>query len=405
MTVTLAAIAMLLAACSSPAGDTPVDPVDYVSTLVGTQSSYELSCGNTYPAVSLPWGMNVWTPQTGENNDGWIYTYDSNKIRGFRQTHQPSPWIKDYGAFSLMPLKDASKPREKERQSVFSHLSETAKPYYYGVYLADQDVKAEMTATERAAIMRFTFPESQNSGIVIDAFDGGSYVDILPDYQTILGYCTNNNGGVEGNFQNWFAIQFDKPATSFDIYDGDKCEYPEKRQREHSMLVVKFSTFRGEQVHARVASSFISADQAFQNLKEVEAFTFEEISDAARNRWNEELSRIEVSGGSIDQYRTFYSCLYRCLQFPRMFYEIGENGEAVHYSPFSGKTEKGVLYTDTGFWDSFRALFPLLNLVYPDVSKEIMAGYANVARENLFLPEWASPGHRSCMVGNSSASV
>ena len=396
-------LALVLTACT--AQDLVTDPVEYVTTLVGTQSDFTLSAGNTYPATALPWGMNFWTPQTGKNGDGWAYTYGAHTIRGFKQTHQPSPWINDYGAFSLMPVRDASKPGEEERASVFSHQSETAKPYYYGVYLADHDIRTEITPTDRAAILRFTFPESKTSGVVIDAYAGGSYVKVLKDNRTVVGYCTNNHGGVVGDFKNWFTIVFDKDIESYDIYNGNALEYPEDRPREHAIAVVKFATARGEQVCARVASSFISADQATRNLGELADKSFEEVRDAAKARWNEVLGRISVGGGTIDQYRTFYSCLYRSVLFPRKLYEIDANGEPVHYSPYNGKVEKGFLYTDTGFWDTFRALFPLLNLVYPDVNAEIQAGLANIARENEFLPEWASPGHRGCMVGNNSASV
>ena len=381
------------------------DPVEYVSTLVGTQSDFTLSAGNTYPAIALPWGMNFWTPQTGRNGDGWAYTYDAHRIRGFKQTHQPSPWINDYAAFSLMPVRDASKPGENDRASVFSHQSEVAKPYYYSVYLADHDIRTEITPTERAAVMRFTFPDSETSGVVIDAYAGGSYVKVLKDKHTVVGYCTNNHGGVEGDFKNWFTVVFDKDIESYDIYNGDALEYPEDRPTEHSIAVVRFATVRGEKVHARVASSFVSAEQAERNLAEVGDRSFDEVCADAKARWNDILGRIAVGGGTMDQYRTFYSCLYRSVLFPRKLYEIDENGQPVHYSPYNGKIEKGYLYTDTGFWDTFRALFPLLNLVYPDVNEEIQAGLANVARESGFLPEWASPGHRNCMVGNNSASV
>ena len=404
--LTLLTLAVLATSCVAPVRETPVtDPADYVSTLVGSMSDYTLSTGNTYPAIALPWGMNFWTPQTGKNGDGWAYTYGAHHIRGFKQTHQPSPWINDYGAFSLMPVRDASKPGERERESIFSHQSEVAKPYYYSVYLADHDIKTEIAPTERAAVLRFTFPDSETSGVVIDAYAGGSYVKVLPDKHTVIGYCTNNHGGVAGDFKNWFTVVFDKEIASFDIYNGEALEYPEDRPREHAIAVVKFSTVRGEQVQARAASSFISAEQAERNLAEVSGRSFDEVRDAAKNRWNEILGRIAVSGGTEDQYRTFYSCLYRSVLFPRKLYEIDAGGEPVHYSPYNGKVEKGYLYTDSGFWDTFRALFPLLNLVYPDVNAEIQAGYVNVARENEFLPEWASPGHRGCMVGNNSASV
>ena len=406
MKKTLILLAFLAAACTAPVQEALItEPADYVSTLVGTQSDFTLSTGNTYPATALPWGMNFWTPQTGRNGDGWAYTYGAHTIRGFKQTHQPSPWINDYGAFSLMPVRDISKPGEEERASVFSHQSETAKPHYYCVYLADHDILAEITPTERAAILRFTFPDSETSGVVIDAYDGGSYVKVMNDRRTVIGYCTNNHGGVEGDFKNWFTVVFDKDIESFDIYNGDACEYPEDRPREHSMAVVKFATRRGEQVNARVASSFISLEQANRNLLEVEGATFEEVCAQAKTRWNEVLGRIAIGGGTVDQYRTFYSCLYRSVLFPRKLYEIDADGNPIHYSPYNGKVEKGFLYTDTGFWDTFRALFPLLNLVYPDVNAEIQAGLANIARESGLLPEWASPGHRNCMVGNNSASV
>ncbi|EKC65831.1 sugar hydrolase, partial [human gut metagenome] len=127
--------------------------------------------------------------------------------------------------------------------------------------------------------------------------------------------------------------------------------------------------------------------------------------EQARKRWDEVLGAIEVEGGSIDQYRTFYSCLYRSVLFPRKFYEVTADGQVVHYSPYNGEVLPGYMYTDTGFWDTFRSLFPLLNLVYPSVNAEIQAGLANTYRESGFLPEWASPGHRGCMVGNNSASV
>ena len=379
-------------------------PSEYVSTLVGTQSDYTLSTGNTYPAVALPWGMNFWTPQTGKMGDGWAYTYGAHTIRGFKQTHQPSPWINDYGQFSLMPVRGHDKIDEESRQSWFSHQSETAKPYYYSVYLADHDVVAEMTPTERAAVMRFTFPESAESGVVIDAFNRGSCVRIR-DKRTVTGYTTRNSGGVPENFRNYFVIRFDKPIESFRVFDGGQEIEGDAVTGNHALTAVYFTTRRGERVTARVASSFISEKQAFRNLEELGKDDFETVKARAQERWDDVLGRIEVTGGTTDQYRTFYSCLYRSTLFPRKFYELDKNGNPVHYSPYNGEVLPGYMYTDTGFWDTFRSLFPLLNLVYPSVNAEIQAGLANAYRESGFLPEWASPGHRGCMVGNNSASV
>ena len=422
--LTILAAAALSAACSGRQDDLVTDPADYVTTLMGTLSEFALSTGNTYPATAVPWGMNFWTPQTGAMGDGWTYRYDAHKIRGLKQTHQPSPWINDYGQFAIMPVRDAAEYDENDRASWFSHKSETARPYYYQVYLADHDINAELAPAERAASFRFTFPESATSGVVIDAYDHGSYIKVIPEENTVVGYTTRNSGGVPENFRNWFVVKFDKPVEGFCLYDGRtlKVEHGALAEAsgetdvttrdsayevrgDHAMAVVKFRTAKGEQVHVQAASSFISEAQAYTNLKEVEGKPFDTVKSEAKAKWNDVLGRIQVGGGTPDQYRTFYSCLYRSVLFPRKFHEVTEDGRIMHYSPYNGEIRKGYLYTDTGFWDTFRALFPLLNLVYPSVNEEIQKGMVNIAEENPFLPEWASPGHRGCMVGNNSASV
>lgn len=382
------------------------NPVDYVSTLVGTQSKHSLSTGNTYPATALPWGMNFWMPQTGKMGDGWAYTYDADKIRGFKQTHQPSPWINDYGQFTIMP--EVGKPvfGEDERASWFSHKAEKATPYYYSVYLADYDITAEIAPTERAALLRFTYPDADNAYVVVDAFDNGSYVRVIPGENKIIGYTTKNNGGVPENFRNYFVLQFDRPFTYTAVVEnGNIIEGKTEQTAGHAGAIIGFSTRRGEQVNVRVASSFISHEQAELNLKELGIRSLEAVKDAGRQRWNEVLGRINVEDDNVDHLRTFYSCLYRSVLFPRSFFEIDAQGRTVHYSPYNGKLCDGYMFTDTGFWDTFRCLFPLLNLVYPDMNQKMQAGLVNAYLESGFLPEWASPGHRGCMVGNNSASV
>ena len=354
----------------------------------------------------MPWGMNFWVPQTGKNGDGWQYTYGANKIRGFKQTHQPSPWINDYGMFSLLP--ETGKPvfDEEKRASWFSHKAEKATPYYYRAYLADYDVVTELTPTERAAMFRFTFPESEHSYVVVDGYDHGSYIKVIPGQNKIIGYSTRNHGGVPENFRNYFVIVFDKPFSyTATVNGGTISEGTAEVQCDHAGAIIGFRTRRGEQVHARVASSFISPEQAELNLKELGNDNFDRICAKGRQRWNETLSRIEVNDDNVDNLRTFYSCFYRSVLFPRSFYEISSNGSPVHYSPYNGKVLPGYMFTDTGFWDTFRCLFPFVNLVYPDMGKKMQDGLANSYRESGFLPEWASPGHRDCMVGNNSASV
>lgn len=399
-------ILTFLALTLSVARSTAQDYTQYVNPLVGTQSSFELSTGNTYPAIARPWGMNFWTPQTGKMGDGWQYVYTATKIRGFKQTHQPSPWINDYGQFSLMPVVGRAEFNEEKRSSWFSHKAEEAKPHYYKVYLADHDVLVELAPTERAALFRFTFPQSDSSFVVVDAFDKGSFVKVEARHNRIVGYSTRNSGGVPDNFKNYFVIEFDKPfAYQTLVKDGNLVEKVQEQKADHAGAIVGFRTRRGEQVHARVASSFISLEQAIRNLDELGGHGLETIAEEGRRAWNEVLGRIELEGGTIDQQRTFYSCLYRSLLFPRKFYEIDSNGHPVHYSPYNGKVLPGYMYTDTGFWDTFRSLFPLLNLLYPSMNREMQEGLINTYKESGFFPEWASPGHRGCMVGNNSASV
>ena len=399
-------LSIILAGCFCFLSAKNVNYADYVNPLMGTQSTFELSTGNTYPAIARPWGMNFWTPQTGKMGDGWQYTYTANKIRGFKQTHQPSPWINDYGQFSIMPVVGRPEFDENKRASWFAHKGETAKPYYYKVYLAEHDVVTELTPTERAAMFRFTFPENEHSYVVVDAFDKASSVKIDVENRRITGYSTRNSGGVPDNFRNYFVIEFDKAFTYKAVVDN-KTLIAESTETTsaHAGAIIGFATKKGETVHARVASSFISEEQALQNLKELGDDTFDTLVEKGKYAWNDVLGRVEVEGGNLDQYRTFYSCLYRSLLFPRKLYEVDASGAIVHYSPFNGKVLPGYMYTDTGFWDTFRCLFPLLNLIYPSVNKEIQEGLINTYKESGFFPEWASPGHRGCMVGNNSASV
>ena len=397
---------LTVASLTAKAAVTPAEPVDYVSTLVGTESKIQLSTGNTYPAVAMPWGMNFWMPQTGKMGNGWAYVYSADKIRGFKQTHQPSPWINDYGQFSILPITGKPEFDQDKRASWFSHKAEIATPYYYRVYLADYDIVAELAPTERACAMRFTYPENDKSFVVVDAFDKGSYVKILPEKQMIVGYTTKNSGGVPDNFKNYFVVKFDKPFTyKAAVADGTVGEGNTEATCNHAGAIIGFQTKRGEVVNVQVASSFISEEQALRNLGELKDGCFDRIKAEGRKTWNNVLGKIEIDDQNIDHKRTFYSCLYRSVLFPRSFFEYDAQGKVVHYSPYNGKVLPGYMFTDTGFWDTFRCLFPLLNVMYPSMNTKMQEGLVNAYKESGFLPEWASPGHRGCMVGNNSASI
>jgi predicted alpha-1,2-mannosidase len=380
--------------------------VQYVNPLMGTDSKHSLSNGNTYPAIATPWGMNFWTPMTAEMGNGWTYNYNDDQIRGIKQTHQPSPWLNDYAAFSLMAVTGELKFKEEERQSWFSHKAEQSAPHHYQVYLADYDVTAEVTPTERAAHFKFTFPQTDSAYIILDAFDKGSMVKIIPEQRKVIGYVRNNHGGVPDNFHNYFVAQFDKDfAVNHTWKDGwQLVKDSMNSEGEHVGAIIGFKTNKGEQVHVKVASSFISHEQALLNLeREIGTDSFATTKTKAHDAWQTELNRLRIEDDNVEDVRTFYSALYRVLLFPRKFYEFDQNDNIVHYSPYNGEVLPGYMFTDNGFWDTFRAVFPFFTLMYPTMDAQIMEGLANTYKESGWLPEWASPGHRGVMIGSNSA--
>ena len=335
---------------------------DLVNPLIGTQSSFELSSGNTYPVIARPWGMNAWTPQTGKMGDGWQYSYNATKLRGFKQTHQPSPWINDYGQFSIFP-EVASTPifDEERRASWFSHKSEIARPYAYEVYLADYDTEVRLSPTERAVTFEIAFPKQAHPDscwVLIDAFDSGSELHQQDPY-TLVGISRKNSGGVPANVANYFIVRFAQPITAL------REQITEGKGGRHAQVAVRLKRQAGEIARLAAASSFISPDQARLNLQEVGTRSYAEVRQEGKALWNSLLGRIAVKD-DLQRARTFYSCLYRSLLFPRRFYEVDAKGSIVHYSPYSGQVRPGYMYTDTGFWDTFRALMPLINLVYSE---------------------------------------
>ncbi|AQT69116.1 putative alpha-1,2-mannosidase [Anaerohalosphaera lusitana] len=407
-TILLAFTVLFIAVGISAAAQDKVAYSDYVNPLVGTDSEFSFSTGNTYPAIAVPHGLNFWTPVTNPDQlNGWCYNYDDHKLCGFKQTHQPSPWINDYARFAIMPVVGDLAVRTEERASWFSHKAETARPYYYSAYLADHDVTAELTPTHRAAQFRFTFPKSDKSYVLLDAFPQGSYVKIMPEKRTIIGFCRNNNGGVPDNFHNYFIAVFDKDFEDVATWSDWNVNKGSKEEKgNHVGAVVQFKTEKGEQVNVKIASSFISHEQAKLNMqREVGSDDFDTTREKAKAIWERDLGRIEVKGGTQAQYENFYTAFYRTLLFPRDFTEINVDGEQVHYSPYNGKILPGPMCTDNGFWDTFRAAFPLNALMFPSVNAEFMQGLANTYKESGWLPEWASPGHRACMIGSNSASI
>ena len=383
------------------------DLTKYVNTLQGTNSKFELTRGNTYPTTALPWGMNFWTPQTGINRDGWIYQHFLDSIRGFRQTHQCSSWTRDYAAFSLMPVTGKLEVNQYKRSAKFSHANEIAKPHYYKVTFENK-ITTEMSPTERGIHIRFKFPSNGNSFVVLDANNGGSKVEIYPEERKITGYCKNANNSVPSNFANYFTIVFDKPFEEYGTWENAEGIISDNNKNAEGDYVGAYIRFKkGETVQAKIASSYISPEQADLNLKrELGDFTtLEQTRDAAQKIWNAHLSKITVEGGTEEQKATFYSCFFRSMLFPRKFYEYDQNGNPFYYSPYDGKIHQGEMFTDNGFWDTFRAQFPLNALLHPNFHEKYINSLLDAYDQSGWLPSWSFPGHQGGMIGNHAASL
>ncbi len=384
----------------------PIDLVKYVNTLQGTNSSFELTRGNTYPTTALPFAMHTWAPQTGKNGDGWKYQYSKDSIRGFQQAHQCSSWTNDYSVFSLMPVTGKLALNQFERAAKFTHDNEIAKPNYYKVKL-DNKITAEISPTESGAHLRFSFPKKAGSYITLDGYTGMSMVKILPKENKIIGY-VHNGRGLKENFKNYFSIQFDKPIREYGTWENHHDEkWPGEQEREGRGVGAWIRFDDGVTVQVKVASSYISSGQAEQNLKtELGHFkTLEDSKAAAWEIWNKHLNQILVEGGTEEEKATFYSCYFRASLFSRQFFEIDADGKPYYFSPYDGQIHAGYLYTDTGFWDTFRAQFPLNALMHPTMHGRYVSGLLDAYDQCGWLPSWSFPGEAGSMIGNHAISL
>jgi predicted alpha-1,2-mannosidase len=409
-------LAVLLAAgiaCLSATG-AENSLVSLVNPMQGTDDPVNFSHGNEYPAIALPFPMNVWAPYTETEGNPLFYQYRHNLFRGLRQTHEPSRWIGDYANFSLMPVSGKLVVTENDRASTFRHEDEIAQPGYYKVHLDTWHATAEVTPTERAARLRFTFESPADSYVVLDVFGTKriSSLKIIPAKNKIIGITRNYHGrsgvGVPDNFGSYFVIVFDRPFTASGVWTSNTIS-PGVTSLENTQsfgAYLKFDTRRKHVVGCKVASSYISAEQAERNLdREIGNAGFDTIRERAEARWNEMLGRARVTGGTDDQRRTFYTALYRSNLFPHRFYELDASNQPAYFSPYDGKIHPGHLYTDSGFWDTFRAAHPLINLLYPEIGGEILEGLVHAYDESGYLPSWSCPAHLECMIGNHAFSL
>lgn len=381
------------------------DLVQYVNTLQGTNSTYELSWGNTYPTTAVPYPMNSWSPQTGKNGDGWKYQYSATTIRGFQPTHQCSPWVGDYGVFSLMPVSELVVD-ESKRATPFSHDKEIAKPHYYKVTL-ENGITTEFSPTTRSAHFRFSFPAKGDAFLVLDGYTKTSQVQIDVANHRITGY-VHNGAFSPKTHKNYFIIQFDKPFVSYGTWENRKNTIQKNnlsREREGIGAYVQFA--KGSKVQAKVSTSYISPEQAEVTMtRELGKHSSVEVTkQAAADVWNQLLNRVLVEGGTEEDMKTFYSCMFRANLFSHKFYEEKEDGSPYYYSPYDEKIHDGYMFTDNGFWDTFRSQFPLTNILHPTMQGQYMQALLDAQEQCGWLPSWSFPSETGGMVGNHSISL
>jgi predicted alpha-1,2-mannosidase len=397
---------LFLIGFSTPSLAQKKELVNYVNTLQGTNSKHELTRGNTYPTTALPFGMHTWTPQTGKNGDGWKYQYFKKTLRGFQQAHQCSSWTRDYAVFSFFPTIDSLQVDEEKRATAFSHEKEIAKPHYYSVKM-DNAIQTEISPTERGAHLRFSFPRGHKAFIVLDGYTGVSMVKVLPKERKIMGYVNNGEGFKEG-FKSFFVAQFDQDFIDYGTWENRKNTVSPKSVMATGDGKGAYIAFKnGAKVQVKIASSYISLKQAELNLsRELSKDNSLEITkEKAAKVWNNHLRRIEVEGGSEEDKATFYSCFFRASLFSRQYFEYDKEGKPYYFSPYDGKVYPGYMFTDTGFWDTFRAQFPLNALLHPTMHGRYVQALLAAYDQCGWLPSWSFPSEAGSMIGNHAISL
>ncbi|NED90124.1 glycoside hydrolase family 92 protein [Streptomyces sp. SID11233] len=387
---------------------------DYASTVRGTNSSGSFSRGNNFPATAVPNGFNFWTPVTNAGSTSWLYDYASGNnadnlptMQAFSASHEPSPWMGDRQTFQLMPSAASGTPdaSREARALPFKHENETAKPHYYGVTF-ENGLKAEMTPTDHAARMRFTYP-GKDASMVFDnvSNDGGLTLD--PETSSFTGFSDVKSGGSTGATRLFVYGAFDAPVTGSGKLSGgggdDVTGY------------LRFDAGKDRTVNLRLATSLISIDQAKQNLAaEIPASrSFDRIEHKAQDAWDDLLGKVEVEGATADQLTTLYSSMYRLYLYPNSGFEkVG--GKDKYASPFSpqvgsdtpthtgAKIVDGKVYVNNGFWDTYRTTWPAYSFLTPKKAGEMVDGFVQQYKDGGWISRWSSPGYSDLMTGTSS---
>ncbi len=376
---------------------TDVDP------LIGTDSDFYFSNGNTLPLITRPHGMVNWSPQTSQATN-WFFSPRGPKLQGLRLTHQPSPWIGDYGHFTLMVQTGPVVLDPRARASAFRGDDTTIAPHRFEAFLLRYGLRVELVPTEHGGLLRIRPPDGCDElRLIIDQFSLRSRLSFDREAKLLLGHSRANSGGVPEGFACHFALRCSHPVTRFHAVEVD----PATTATTGSPAgYIEIETEGAREVLVEIGTSFIGEKGAVVAIRqELEGQTPATLNDQAAAEWRELLGRVQIEGASRAQRRTFYTALYRALCFPRRWYESGDGGKVRHYSPYDGSVRGGVLFADNGFWETHRTVYPLLALLYPDRLSPILDGWLNAYREGGWLPKWSSPGHRARMVGTHADAV
>ena len=366
-------------------------PADFVNILQGTNSTMEFSRGNTLPIAAIPIGMNHWTIQN-QSDTPWMFQPALRRTEGFRATHQISPWLDDYGHATFLPFRGEIHGRAGARASSYRPEEAVLRPYSLQMFLLRYRAQVELVPTERCCVISASFEKSDDvepSGFLIDVPGAAGDIEQDRPRKQVRFTSTANAGGVPGNFAEYYIVEFPQDWDGFEV----------KQEGQHRIATLRFSA--GSHVEARIGTSFISFAQAEINLeREVGTKSISTLRDEAAEQWNKYLQRVEIEGASEVQQRTFYSCLYRVLLFPRVWFELDAKGAVHHFSPYNGKVLPGVMYADHGYWDVYRAWYPLMSILYPERLSEILQSWVSAYEEGGWFPQFPSPGYRACMTGS-----
>jgi predicted alpha-1,2-mannosidase len=379
------------------------DAVSYVNPLLGTQKS-SIGYGGTMPFVTPPFGMTDWTAQTRQNKVSVVsYNYDDPDISGFIGTHQPAIWMGDSGYVTLMPEVGALRTTPAARALPYSHSSETAQPDYYAVSLGNGagSIRAEMTATERCAMLRFQFPKNGVARVLVETSRPGiaGYAAVNLQTHEITGYNPDRMDADLGpatlpHFKGYFVVQFEQAPR-------DEKTYGMQAGGGNASRGASAEFAPGEAVVARVGTSFLSIDQARANLEqEMPDWDFDGLRGRLRAVWNAKLSRLQIDDATDLEKTRLYTALYHALLYPREFSEYGH-----YYSAFDDRVHSGESYTAYSIWDTFRAENSLLTLVAPERIDGMITALLQDYREGGWMPKWPNPAYTNIMIGTHADSM